>query len=151
MITTAIVTYLHFAGIITLFATLIVEAILFNRAISAPIARIIGKVDAWFGIASVVVLATGLLKMFYFGKGTIYYTHNYLLWSKLVLFTIIGALSIYPTVYFIRWRKQLKKREAIVISDKDYRLISRLIFLELLIAASIPLLAVFLARGFGNF
>ena len=151
MVATALVTYLHFAGIIVLFASLIIEAVLFKRHIAIPSARIIGRADAYFGIASVVILATGLLKMFLYGKGTMYYTHNVLLWSKLGLFTVVGLMSIYPTVYFIRWRKKLSDNDGILVPEKEYRLISRLIWLELSIAASIPLLAVFMARGFGTF
>ena len=151
MIAQAIITYLHYASFIVLFVSLIIEAVLFRKDITDTMARIIGRVDAWYGIASVMVLATGFSKMFLFGKGVLYYTNNYLLWGKIGLFTVVGLLSIYPTVYFLRWRKKLKNGESIVIPKNDYRLISRLILIEIIVASLIPLLAVFMARGFGVF
>lgn len=151
MIAQAIVTYLHYASFIVLFTSLTIEAVLFRKNITESIARTIARVDAWYGLASIMVLATGFSKMFMFGKGILYYTHNYLLWGKIGLFTVVGLLSVYPTVYFLRWRKQMKNGESVAVTEKDYRLISKLILIEIFIASLIPLLAVFMARGFGVF
>ena len=66
---------------------------------------------------------TGLLKYFLYGKGVAFYSHNYLMWIKLGMFTLVGLLSIYPTVYFLEWRKKIKEESAIVITEKEYKTI----------------------------
>ena len=149
MLTTAIVTYFHFVSIILLFVALTVEKILFKQSIDQKTARRILVFDSLYGIAALILLTTGLLKFFLYGKGSGYYIHNYLMWIKLALFSIVGILSIYPTVYFLKWRKILKRDEEVVISEEAYKKISLLIHLELAIAILIPLLATLLARGFG--
>jgi putative membrane protein len=107
------------------------------------------RFDGIYGGAALLILATGLLKYFLFGKGISYYSHNYLMWIKLGMFTLVGLLSIYPTVYFLKWRKKIADKTAIIITDKEFKTISMCIHLELGIAIFIPLLATFLARGFG--
>ena len=149
MLTTAIVTYFHFVSIILLFVALTVEKILFKQSIDQKTARRILVFDSLYGIAALLLLTTGLLKFFLYGKGSGYYIHNYLMWIKLALFSIVGILSIYPTVYFLKWRKILKRGEEVAISEEAYKKISLLIHLELAIAILIPLLATLLARGFG--
>ncbi len=149
MLTTAIVTYFHFVSIILLFIALTLEKVLFKPGIDQKTARKILVFDSLYGIAALLLLTTGLLKFFLYGKGSAYYIHNYIMWIKLALFAIVGLLSIYPTVYFLKWRKILKRGEEMVISEKAYKNISLLIHLELAIAILIPLLATLLARGFG--
>lgn len=149
MLMTSIVSYLHFVGIIGLFVTLSMEKILFKKEIDLPTAKKIGTIDAAYGISAVVILTTGLLKMFLYGKGSAYYLHNHIMWGKLLLFTVVGILSIIPTIYFMQWRKNIKAGEDIVITDRDYKRISMFIHLELVLAIFIPLFATLMARGFG--
>ena len=145
----AITTYFHFAGIITLFIALTLELLLFKPGLSVRDAKLISKADATFGIAAIIILTTGFMKIYLYGKGPDYYWHNHLLLGKLLFFLIVGLLSIVPTIYFLKWRPQLKAGEAPEISDKDYKKIKRIIHIELGLAAFIPLMATFMARGFG--
>lgn len=145
----AIVTYLHFAGIITLFASLVIEYVLFKPQLSIEKRVLIRKADAYYGLASVIILATGFMKAFMYGKGADYYFHNTFIWLKLILFTIIGLLSIYPTVVFFKWKKL--NDSDLVLQEKQYKGIKRIILLELLLAFFIPLFATLMARGLGYF
>ena len=149
MLTQAIITYFHFIAIILLFISLTVEKILFKPAIDTATAKKIIVFDGIYGGAAVLLLLTGFLKYFFFGKGAAYYNHNHLMWIKLSLFLIVGLLSIKPTVYFLKWRKVLKSGGEIIITAQDYKSISMFIHMELGIAVFIPLLATLLARGFG--
>ena len=146
---TAIITYLHFVGIIILFVSLGVELVLFQKEISHTNAKRIRLADAFYGISSVIIMSSGLLKAIEFGKGWAYYSHNWLFWSKIGAFSVIGLLSIYPTIYFFRWAKALKNGETISVSEANYSLIKKLLIIEIGIAFFVPLLAVFMARGFG--
>lgn len=146
---TAVTTYFHFVGIIILFVSLFVEWILFQREISKANVKRIRTADAFYGIASIIIFSTGLLKAIQLGKGWDYYSHNWLFWSKIATFSIVGILSIYPTIYFFRWAKTIKNANAISLPERDYLIIKKLIFIEIVIAFFIPLFAVFMARGLG--
>ncbi len=151
MIVTSVVTAFHFIGIILLFVSLSVELLLLKTKLTYQEASKISKADMLYGVASVLIFTTGLLKIFYFGKGSGYYLNNYLMWSKLALFTVVGALSIYPTIFFIKWRKKIKQKESIAIDPETYQLLKRLIHSELMVAILIPFLATLMARGIGFF
>ncbi len=147
--TQAIITYFHFAGIIALFIALWVEYILFKPNISNQFAKVIRRADAVYGIASGVIMATGFAKLLKYGKGADYYWNNHLLWGKMILFTLIGVLSIIPTIYFFKWKNEVNNGNDILVPDLKYKKLKAIIFIEIIIASSIPLLAVFMARGFG--
>ena len=147
--TQALITYFHFVGIISLFIALWIEFLLFRPTISNYFAKIIRKADAIYGIASGVIMATGFAKLLKYGKGAEYYWHNHLLWGKMILFTIIGILSIVPTIYFFKWKNEVKAGNDISVPDSKFKQLRRIILIEIVIACLIPLLAVFMARGFG--
>jgi len=66
---TSIVTfYLHFLAFAILFAALAVELALFKTTVNGATARKLAKIDALYGFAAVLVIATGLLQVFEFGK-----------------------------------------------------------------------------------
>ena len=87
--------------------------------------------------------------MFYFGKGSDYYMNNYIFWTKIGLFGLVGLLSVIPTVRFLAWRKKIKQGDDFQFSDIEYKSTKSIILLELILFTFIPLMAVFMARGFG--
>lgn len=149
MFNTAVVTYFHFFGIFVLLSSLVVELVLFKKDIHVKDAKTILQADVFYGLASILIMATGLLKMFVFGKGSAYYLHNHILWTKLMLFAIVGVLSIYPTIYFFKWRKVLKESSEIIVPQQKFIVIKRIIIIEIVIVFCIPFLATLMARGFG--
>lgn len=149
LLSQSIITYFHFVGIFILITSLVIEYLLFKKEIAITNAKIISKADIWYGIASGIIALTGLLKMFYFGKGSDYYINNHLFWGKIALFSIVGLLSISPTVRFIKWRKKIKQGEGIQLSETEFKRTKRIILLEIIFFTFIPLLATLMARGFG--
>ena len=145
----ALVTYFHFMGIFTMITVLVLEAVLFKPEPSRSIVKIIMKADIMYGIAAVVIALTGALKLFYFGKGFNYYAHNHIFWTKIMLFTFIGLLSIYPTIVFLSWRKEIKQDRLPELSLKQFSIISRIIIAEIVLFLFIPFCATLMARGFG--
>ena len=104
----ALVAYLHFLAIFALFALLSVEHVLFKAPLDLARARSLMITDLVYGICAGLVLATGVARVLWFGKGAAYYMGNSLFHAKLGLFILVGLLSIVPTVVFIKWRKTLK-------------------------------------------
>lgn len=150
MILEAILAYLHLLAILTMVVFLASEAALCRiEWLNAKVVERLARLDMIFGIASVLVLATGLARVFWGAKGSAWYWTNPLLHIKLTLFVVVGLLSIGPTMRFLRWRRQLRATGALP-AEAEVRATRKLIMIEAHIVALIPLAAVFLARGFGK-
>lgn len=109
----------------------------------------LSKVDAVYGLSAIIVVTTGLLNWFYFGKGSNYYSSNIIFLTKLSLFIVVGILSIYPTVWIARYKKKHRANPPELVSIDKANAIKACIQLELALMAIIPLLATLMANGIG--
>jgi len=146
----AILAYLHLLAILTMVVFIASEAALcrvewMNKAVVERLAR----VDMVYGIAAVLVLATGLARTWWGVKGTAWYWTNPLLHVKVTLFVVIGIISIFPTLTYARWRKAVRAGGPLP-AEAEVRKTRRLVMVQAHLIAVIPLFAVFLARGFGK-
>ncbi|MFN3999502.1 DUF2214 family protein [Algoriphagus sp.] len=137
--------YFHFVSIFVIVATLISEHLLLESNLSRKKIDRLSKIDGIYGLSVLSLLAAGLTLWFGgHGKPTEFYSENPIFHIKLGLFVVIGLLSIYPTVFFIKNRKG---------NPKDIVAIPKSIFwmirLELLIVFLIPILAGLMAKGIG--
>lgn len=145
----AIAAYLHFLAIFLLFALLLLEHQLFRQPLTLERARSLFRIDIAFGITAAAVLATGIARAVFYGKGLDYYLKNGFFHAKVGLFVVVAVLSIYPTLTFLRWRPALTAGQAPTVSSGSARWVKLSIRLELLLLALIPLLAALMTRGFG--
>ncbi|EJL80492.1 putative membrane protein [Polaromonas sp. CF318] len=145
----ALLAYAHLLAILTMVVFLASEAALCRvEWLNAAVVERLGKIDMVYGISAGLVLATGLARVFLGSKGAAWYAHNPLLYLKLAMFLVIGLISIKPTLMFVRWRRALRANGALpdAVEVKKAR---RLVMVQAHILPFIPLVAVFLARGFG--
>ena len=146
----AILAYLHLLAILTMVVFIASEAALCRvQWLNPAVVERLARVDLLYGIAAMVVLATGVARTWWGIKGTAWYWGNPLLHVKLTLFVIIGVLSIFPTRTFMRWRKTLRASGALP-AEAEVVKTRRLVMIQAHLLALIPLAAVFLARGFGK-
>ncbi|MDO9417380.1 DUF2214 family protein, partial [Pararhizobium sp.] len=146
----AILAYLHLLAILTMVVFIASEAALCRAQwLNAAVVERLAKVDLIYGIAAVAVLVTGVLRTWLGVKGTAWYWTNPLLHIKLTLFIVVGVLSIFPTLTYIRWRKALRADGALP-NEADISKTRKLVMVQAHLLAVIPLVAVFLARGFGK-
>ncbi len=141
--------FLHHLAAFGLVAMLVLEFILIKDALTVKTARTLQRADLVFGIAAGVVLAAGLLRVFYFEKGADYYFHSIPFMIKLALFLVVGLLSAYPTVEFLSWSKLLKQGQLPSISARKMRTIRLIIHLELGGIVVLILCAALMAKGLG--
>nr|MEE4268794.1 DUF2214 family protein [Candidatus Krumholzibacteria bacterium] len=135
---------LHYLGFAAMFAALVLQLNFFQSSVDGAVARKLARTDAVYGLSALVVLVTGLLRVFLFEKPPSYYGHNYLFHIKVTVFLVAALLSIYPTVRFLR-HKQAQDGEKV-----EYpRAIGVLLKWELALLVSIPFLAVMMAHGYG--
>lgn len=147
----AIVAYLHYLSIFVLFALLTLEHAQLKLPLDLERARSLMRVDIAYGVTAGLVLATGLARAIWYGKGSAYYLHNALFHAKVSLFVLAAVLSLLPTLVFARWRPAVKAGNVPQVSERQGRLLINLIRLELALLVIIPLLAVLMARGYGMF
>lgn len=145
----AILAYLHLLAILTMVVFIASEAALCRvEWLNAAVVERLAKVDRIYGIAAVAVIATGVARTWWGMKGTAWYWTNPLLHLKLTLFIIVGLISIFPTMRYLRWRKALRATGALP-AEAEVRKTRKLVMIQAHLIALIPLVAVFLARGFG--
>jgi len=145
-----ILPYLHILFVMVLMGTLITEHILLKPDLTKEQINALAITDMIFGISAGLVLITGLLRWFFFGKGFDYYLYNHLFHIKLTLFVIVGILSIFPTKKILKWRKQAKNGSVTDMNEETVKKQLMIIRIELLLVALIPLFAVMVARGYGT-
>ena len=102
---TAFLAFLHHLAAFALVASLVVEFVVIREEMNARTARRLAWADLVLGVSAGVLLVVGLLRVFYFEKGAGFYFSNGAFIAKLVLIFAVALLSIYPTVKFMRWRR----------------------------------------------
>ena len=146
----AILAYLHLLAILTMVVFISSEAALCRvQWLNAAVVERLAKIDLVYGIAAIMVLATGVARTVWGVKGTAWYWTNPLLHVKLTLFIVIGIVSIFPTMTYLRWRKALRAGGSLP-SEGEIKKTRKLVMVQAHLIALIPLVAVFLARGFGK-
>ncbi|MGQ0713539.1 MAG: DUF2214 family protein [Gemmatimonadaceae bacterium] len=103
--------------------------------------------DAWWGVAAVVWLGTGLARLFAQTEKTLdYYLGNPLFHMKMGLFLIVLLLEIWPMITLIRWRRAIGRNQTATTTPA--RLIARISVIEALLIITIVFVAVAMARGY---
>lgn len=145
MTTEILLRYVHFISIFAIVGALVSEHLLLKKYLTRSEVGRLAKIDGVYGLAVLILLAVGMtLWLGAYGKPTEFYSNNPLFHTKLTLFIIIGILSIYPTVFFIK-NKNGDQGENIKVPN----IIFWMVRLELLLLFVIPILAGLMAKGIG--
>jgi putative membrane protein len=145
----ALISAVHFIAAFIVFAAVFYEWLTFNRTPTLIEARRIQLCDAWYGLSSMTLIAAGLLRVYYFEKGSEFYLSSPFFIAKIVLFVIVGLLSIYPTKQFIKWRPATRAGNAPSIDDPTFARIALLLRLEVMLLVVIVIFASLMAKGIG--
>lgn len=151
MVTAALLAFLHHGAAFVIFAVLTVELVLMRGELSLVSARSLLRMDAAYGISALLLLIVGFMRVFYTEKGATYYFHSAPFIIKLILFAIVGVISIYPTRQFLSWRSALRKQQVPVLDPSRRRTVRMIIHAELTLLLLIMLCAALMARGIGYF
>ncbi|MCX7637657.1 MAG: DUF2214 family protein [Cyclobacteriaceae bacterium] len=137
--------YIHFISIFAIVGSLASEYVLLKQTLSRAELNRLAKVDAVYGIAAITLLAAGLtLWLGGFGKPSEFYSKNWIFHLKLTLFILVGLLSIYPTVFFLKNRRG-KPDETVTVPSVVFIILK----MELALLFIIPVLAGLMSRGIG--
>jgi putative membrane protein len=147
MVLDAVLAYFHYIAIFMLFAYLVAESMIIKRTLDPVNILRIGKIDLIYGGLAVAVLITGFLRLAYGAKGADFYLQAWPIYVKIGLFLLVGMISVYPTLAFVRWRRYLAHDPAWRVPPDEQRRIRRLITIELHLVGMIPVFAVVMSRG----
>lgn len=139
--------WLHYLGIMFLAAALVAEHLLFSPRPDLKTARKLVTVDLIYGVTLVVVLVTGVARLFHGGKGVLFYMQNAAYHAKFTLFIVMALLWLYPAFKFLGWRRTMKSGGTPALTDGEARRVLMMIRIQLLILVVLPLLAAMMARG----
>lgn len=145
----AFIAYFHYLGIMVLLAALVGEHLLLGGELDARRGRQLAITDIVYIVAVGAVLVSGLLRATSFGKGMAFYAGNPLFHVKMTLFVVAALISVYPTVQFLGMRSTLRGGQAPSLGPVLTRRLTLMVRVELVLIATIPLLAVLMGRGFG--
>ncbi len=139
--------YIHFISIFTIVGSLSAEAVLLKSTMTRKELSRLARIDGLYGIAAISLLGAGLtLWLGGFGKTEYFYSKNWIFHTKILLFLVVGILSIKPTVFFLQQRKG-NPGDTVSIPGS----IKTLLKIELILLVIIPLLAGLMAKGIGYF
>ncbi|MEM7551429.1 MAG: DUF2214 family protein [Bacteroidota bacterium] len=144
MSTLILVRYLHFIGILLVFSMVVAELVLVKRTLTRAQIKKIAVFDGIYGAASIITVLAGLSLWFWVGKPPEFYTGNHVFYTKIGLFILVGLISLYPTIFFVKNRKGDLDENVDIPKN-----IIRAIRIELAILFVIPMLASLMAYGIG--
>lgn len=142
--------YLHFVFAFILAGALSAEAFLLRLPVDSRVARLLLRIDLFYGISAVGVIAAGVARVVWGAKGWAYYSAQPFFWAKMAVFLVIGLISIAPTRRFMRWVKAAGAEPAYAVPEAEAKATKRLVMIELHLFALVPLFAALMARGVGG-
>jgi putative membrane protein len=129
-------------------------------AMAPPLSRVL-TADAWWGLAALLWVSTGLWRAI--GgteKGSAYYWHNTVFQAKMGLFAAVFLLELWPMVTLTRWRGAVRRHDrtsgapsptppTLPALAARARAFARISDVQTLLIVGIVVAAVLMARGYG--
>ncbi len=144
----ALFAWLHLLAAGVAFGLLLSEYWLSRRLPDRAQLRLLGLVDLGHFLALAAVLATGLARTLYFGKGAAFYLANHLFWLKISVFVLLWLIAVFPTGQVIRWVREARAVPVFAPLGREVERFRGCVALQIGLWVLLPLLAVLIARGF---
>lgn len=145
----AFAAFLHHLCFVVIMLTLFAEMLLLKQPLTLPSARKIQRYDAVYGAAAGLIIVVGVLRVLYFEKGADYYLHSTPFIAKMSLFLLVGLLSIYPTMTFLKWNTSLRQDIVPALSEEQRRRLRMVMHVEATLLVLMILCATMMAKGIG--
>ncbi len=134
----------HHLLVFSLAATLFGERLLLRA--ERPDLRRLAGLDGMYGGLSVLVLAVGVARVVWGGKGWAFYEANPFFWAKIGVFILIGLASLPPTLNFLRWSRAARADAAWTPPAAQLAAVRRWTLIELALLAPLIGFAAAMAR-----
>ena len=131
-------------GLVALFAA---EFTLLRPGLSGERIGQLARIDAAYGGIAGLVIVVGIVRVIFGDMGWQYYLGNHAFWGKMAAFTIMGVLTIPPTMAIRRWEKAGADH---VPTPEEIGSNRRFLHLQASVLLLIPIFAAAMARGYGS-
>lgn len=139
----------HHLLVFSLAAILAVELATVRPGLSGPSLRRLGIVDMHYGLIAALILIVGFARVYMGVKGPEAYLGNWTFWAKIGAFSVVGVLSVPPTLRILQWRRRARAEPAFALGLDEVKAVRPFLLAELAIFALIPVFAAMMARGIG--
>jgi putative membrane protein len=142
--------WLHFVFAFILVGAICAELFILRLPIDSGVARLLLRVDLFYGASAVLLILIGVSRVIWGAKGWEYYQAQPFFWAKMAMFAIIGIISIAPTRAFMRWAKAFGADAAFTPLEAQVKGLRRYVMIEVHLVALLLLFASLMARGIGQ-
>ena len=147
MIWSIVGSFLHFIAAFGVCAMVVYELVFLTPTPSLTTAKNIQRADMIYGLSALLVVLMGFIRVYYFEKGPDYYFNNPFFWMKLIVFTGVGLLSIYPSIKFFQWNPLLKSETTPILTTQTSNILRTLLILEVIGLIVMMIAASLMAKG----
>ncbi len=139
---------LHLLALAIGFSSVLFRASALRRVQEPGALRRVFAADAWWGVAALLWLATGLARLFMQSeKPTAFYLQFPMFWVKMALFVGIVLMEIRPAVALTRWRGRARRGEEPDLTHAP--VLARISCFQAGVVVAIVFAATAMARGIG--
>ena len=138
---------MHFIAAFGVCAMVVYELVFLTPTPSLTTAKNIQRADMIYGLSALLVVLMGFIRVYYFEKGPDYYFNNPFFWMKLIVFTGVGLLSIYPSIKFFQWNPLLKSETTPILTTQTSNILRTLLILEVIGLIVMMIAASLMAKG----
>ncbi|MBT9513971.1 MAG: DUF2214 family protein [Acidovorax sp.] len=143
----AVLAALHLVAILTFVVFLSSQAALCRiEWLNAAVVERLARLDVIYGVAGVVMIASGLARVLWGVKGASWYLSQPLFHIKITIVLAMVALSFVPSAAFRRWRHNLRSTGALPQAHEVAK-VRRLVMVQSHVLPVVAVIAVFWARG----
>ena len=143
----ALLAALHLVAILTFVVFLSSQAALCRSEwMNAAVVERLVRLDVIYGVAALVMIGSGLARLFWGIKGVSWYVSQPLFHIKITIVVVMAILSIWPSIMFRRWRRQLQATGALP-DELEVKKVRRLVMIQSHVLPVVAVIAVFWARG----
>jgi putative membrane protein len=141
--------WLHFLFAFIMVGALVAEAFILRLPVDGRVARLLSRVDLFYGISAGLVILAGVSRVIWGAKGWAYYQAQPFFWAKMATFALIGLISIPPTLTFLRWNRAARADASALVPEPEVKRVRLLVVIETHLLALLLLFATLMARGIG--
>lgn len=149
MVSDAILAWAHFTLAFLMVGALVAEAFILRLPVDARVARLLARIDLYYGGSAGLLILAGVARLIWGAKGWGYYQAQPFFWAKMATFALVGLISIPPTLAYLRWRRSAAVGETYIAPAAEVKRIRRYVMGETHLIALLLLFAVLMARGVG--
>lgn len=143
----AVLAALHLVAILTFVVFLSSQAALCRTEwMNAAVVERLARLDVIYGVAAVLMIVSGLARLFWGIKGLSWYVSQPLFHIKITIVVAMAVLSIWPSIMFRRWLRHLRETGAMP-DALEVKKVRRLVMIQSHVLPVVAVIAVFWARG----